>query len=575
MCQGGIGRRVPPAVFRLSELLKRVQPDCDPPADLPLLCQRVWEKKKGRRACKRALRKIKSLLKKCRNEPFTSCCCYGLKVIPFKSNEDDAYLVHTRNIVPDYVHLEEVAKLLQQPLEYVERQLWELVPALDETFAEDAMQAIQRRAAQDVHPDEVSTAQKNILIKQGEKVKLLASAYAKRFPQDHPAFDVAIYNMLKGSKLSNRDYEGLVKTVVSVRVDQDFCIVRIIMKNLGPPSDEPPLPIVGMAFSGHGFPKECLENGLVEEFGRILLGKWKNAKWTSDTPLPGPDNKWDAAVSIRLNNEPDERLLEDIELAHKVAIHVAGNTLGAFLLKQLQHEPDQFIELLNAVTGPKMWSTEGARKKTLWSQILEDLLVVSGSKFSLESLRSKQDVIERVFKIPGRYSPLTPAIPADDLVDEERRQLLFADLCDKGSRYEEIVEVKLIPYGMELSHCDPNLLAHYLESYSKSYEDSVVDAFAAQAVEKERDCDKKVWDSVGRFCTTKDSYHVLEKVYAATLKGSAKVIYYLCTEAFGMLVTGLTVGIIPWYWVADKMGRRITRDAILEKASIKDSAGSR
>lgn len=547
--------RTSPKLFRLSELLEKVQ-SAAPLSDLPLLCQCVQKEGKGKQACIRALTKAKSLLGKSKDESFVFCCCHALKVIPFKISNDDAYLVHTRSVVADYVHLSEVAKLLKESIDYVKNVLWAPISPLDEAFAEETLGAVEQQAVK----DDLSPEQMEMLSNQGKVVKELGRAYGNRFPQDHPAFDVVVYNMLKGSKLDRRGYEGLLKTTVAVKVkrEQDSCIVRLIVKNLNLPDDKPSLPIVGLVFSGAGSPQLCLEKKMLKEFGKILLGKWENKKRGQDLSLSAPDGRWDASVAIHLNKEPDERLLKDIKLAHKVAIHMADNDIGAFLLEILQEEPERFKELLNAVTAPVIYSTESVERDILWFQILGDFLHILESSVSVGSLRLKHSVVESIFEVPERYSPLVPAVPVHDLAEEERRRLLCADIHDKGSRYKETVEVKLIPYGLELSDCDYDLMTHYLESYSESKRKSLVDGFALK-VGKNADLDKKIWNSVARFCENKNRYDVLEKLYAKTLKGLPRIRYYFLTEAFGMLITGITAGIIPWYWVADKVGRKMAR----------------
>jgi len=566
MGQEGIMEKTLPTIFRLSDLLEDMRSGCGPPTGLPLLCQCVWEKGKGKKACENALIKVRLLLEKCENELFISCCCHALKVIPFKTNKDDAYLVHTRSIVPDYVHLGEVAKLLEKSVQYVEKQLWEPVPALDETFAQEALRAVEQRAAEDVHPNELSTEQKEILSDQGEKVRLLARVYSNRFPQDHPAFDVVVYNMLKGSKLDKRNYEGCVSTTVAIKVDSDLSIVRIIVKNLGLSSDEHPLPIVGMAFSGYGSPKKCLDNRLLDEFGGILLDKWEKAKWSKNVHLSAHDLRWEADLAIRLNKNPDEKILEDIERAYNMSINMAANTMGEFLLEHLRENPEHLAELLDRVTAPKVDSWEGIESSILWFQVLGDLKYVSFE----QPFRFNDDVLRTIFEVVERYSPLTP--PLHQLIDDERRYLLRADLCDKGSRYKQAIDTELVFSGLEISDGNQARLTEYLEQYGSASVGGIAEFIKSRRSRGDKKAERSAWENTASFCEREQRYDILKQLYEATLlPGLPKALYYLRTEAVGMLVTGITAGLIPWYWVADKIGqnraRRFASEIPLAKVS--------
>ena len=558
-------KNIPPKVFRLSELLLKLKSDGEPWNELPPVCQEVQKTQEGKERCKDALEMIKSLLQESGDKVFASCCCYALKEIIFKISSEDAYLVQTRSLVPDYVHLSDVAGVLGKSVDYVEKELWTPVRPFDGALAKEMVEAVEQHAVKDKKA-QLSPGELRMLSRQGEAVKALGRAYRKRFPQDHPAFDVVVYNMLKGSKLSNRGYKGLVETAVAVKVDEDLCIVRIIMNNLGPPSHEPPLPIIGMAFSGHGSPKECLKNELVGEFGRILLGEWKNAKWTKDIPLSAPDCRWEASVAIRLDNEPDAILLNDIKLAHKVAVNMAANTMGEFLLEALEEDPDHFRELLDRVTGPKVHSTEGAESSILWFQVLGDLKHASFA----EPLRFKNDVLEPVFKVPERYSPLTP--PVHEPGDNERWPLLRADLCDKGSRYRKAVDIGSIFHGLEISDGDKGRLTEYLDQYGIASVGGIADFIWSRRNRGDSEKEAGVWEATASFCEEKKNYDILKRLYEATLPaGPARALYYLRTEAFGMLVTGITAGRVPWYWVADRMGRNKARGFARQKVLAKGS----
>lgn len=557
MLQKENSKKTSPKVFKLSELLEEIQSNCIP-KELPLLCQHVLEKEKGKDSCKRTLIMAKSLLGKTSNETFTFCCCNSLKVIPIKISNDDAYLVHTRNIVPDYVHFSEVASLLEKSVEYVEKQLWEPIPHLNETFVEQALVAVEQRASKE----------KVKLQSQGDALKALGRAYEKRFPNDHPAFDVVVYNMLKGCKLEKRNYEGLVKTTVAVKTEKDSCAVRLIIKNLGKQSDEPPLPIVGMALIGVGSPHECLENKLLGELGKVLLDKWQNKKQGDDLLLSSPNGRWDARVAIHVNDDPDDKLLEDIEMAHEVAINMADNTIGAFLLEQLQREPEHFRKLLDRATRPTVYSTDGVGSNILWFQILEDLKRASPAG----SLSFKGDVLRAVFDIPGRHSPLTPAVC--ERSDSERWRLLRTDLRDKGSRYEEAMEADggLIFYFLEISNCHKDEMIRYLERCGSASTSGIAKFIKYRSSRGDKEAERAVWETTANFCEKNNNYDILKKLYEAILApGLPKVLYYLHTEALGMLVTGITAGRIPWYWVAERVARNKSRGFAKQKMMAKVS----
>jgi hypothetical protein len=572
---------VRPKVFKLSELielLKRVKLGCKPSDELPELCQRVQRGKKGARACMRALKMVRSLLAKSEDMFFVLCCCHALKVIPFKISKDDAYLVHTRSLVPDYVHLSEVAEILTESsdegkvysAEYVREFLWAPVRPLNESLAEDAFAAVKGRAIE----DKCTEDQMKRLMTQGEKVKVLGRAYGDRFPQDHPTFDVVVYNMLKGSKFDrSSSFEGLLKTTVAVKDIADSCIVRVILKSLNVLTEnKPPLPIIGMALATDGPLKACLENDLLDEFSKVLLGKWECKHQGKDLILDGPNDSWDARVAIHLNKKPNRVLRNDIALAHEVAINMADNTIGEFLLKQWQKDKDweKFRDLLDRAIKPIVYSTNGVGSNIFWFQILGHLRKVLITE---DSLCLHENVLKGIFELPGHYSPLTPAV--DEPSEAKLWQLLLADFRDKGSRYRNAVQgdSELVLGGLKASGGDKGEMIGYLKNcgiasargFAKFIRDS-----------RGSICDKateeRVWETLIDFCEKNNEYDVLVKIYEALLApGVPRALYYLRTEALGMLVAGITAGRISWYRVAKRAARNQARGfakkRILAKAS--------
>ena len=57
MGQEGIMEKTLPTIFRLSDLLEDMRSGCGPPTGLPLLCQCVWEKGKGKKGKRKKSKK--------------------------------------------------------------------------------------------------------------------------------------------------------------------------------------------------------------------------------------------------------------------------------------------------------------------------------------------------------------------------------------------------------------------------------------------------------------------------------------------------------------------------------------
>ncbi|NLZ06092.1 MAG: hypothetical protein GXY19_13055 [Phycisphaerae bacterium] len=545
-------------IWRLSKLLAELRNGSACIEGLPCLCQEIHAEQDGRKSCIRALEMLQSLLEKAGDKSLVFCCRSALKVLPFRVGDDDAYLVHTRSVVPDYVHLEEVAALLRKPVDVVLKELWSTVRAFDRAFAQEAIRRVLRQAESDSIPAEMLD---RIQEQQGS-IESLGEAYGKRFPYDHAAFDVAIYNMLSGRKFFAHGGNGLVKTAVAVRrEDAEDCIVRLVIRSVGPPVGEHPLPIIGMVVGNCIRPNECLQDEVLSGLGDVLMGEWAKKKHADEFPLAGPDETWRAVVTVRSSQGSAPGSLETIRLAHEVALHLAGNTLHAFLLGKLEEEPAEFERLLRFVSAPRVCSTEGPNTSILWFQIIADLLGVMERSWSGGLLREKSDVLRDLFELPSRYSPLTPAV--SELPAADRASLLMMDLRGRGRCYKKAMEEKLVSYAVELSSCDERVLQDLLRRHT----DLAVRAFA-HAVRRSKDCDFRIWKATKSYCEEEREYGPLEKLYESTLTGLPKLVHYLCTEALGMLLTGITAGIVPWYWLSEKIGRKAAIKCAQRKTGI-------
>jgi hypothetical protein len=525
---------------------------------LPDLCQEVQALPGGKEICRAAAKCVGTIIEQCLEFPliFIFCCKQVLKVLVIALSKDVVYCAISRSPLPDEGHLEDFARFLGKTFTYIEN-LWYPVPPFGTEFVKAVILKLEKKMRVIISDDAK------------QHMERIAQAYEKF--GDQFGFDVIVYNVLHRTKFGNGDNNGILKIDVASK-NEGGVVVRVIAKYIGsnPPEFKLPLPIVGLVFESNDFPslKDCLQSPMVELFGRALLQEWSKQKPRHSFERSG-NSTWQANVKLYLDKSPKTKLIKDTERITDFGLNMGGNTSRAFLLQELKTRgPRRFKDRLLYFSKPRVLPTAKGKRKILWLQVLEDFSYVLNSmdtQDALNVLETRHQVIDKLLALPDRYLQLTPAPTAP--TDQERWNLLREDLLTNSSNYGYIMNEKLIPFGLRGYRYErgqrfdlPKFVLEYLKSYPEATANALVDIFGLERIKRADESAIEAWQVFFRSCEEQGYTtlidHTEEILYSNTMSNRQKFLRDFYAVFLGMFFMGITVGIVPWYRIANNVKRR-------------------
>jgi len=545
--------------LRLSELKvclksKKVCPD------LPPLCQRV-HKQQGCGMCLGALELIQSLLPLARDRVLVVCCCNVLKIVVVHVSDKDAWLMVTRNVLPDYVHLSETADRLKISVDEFVADLWEPIKPFNEGLAQRFVTKISEYYKKNKSGELASEAK--VVESKLQQIVLLGSIYNARYPIDRPSVDVAAYNVIKAFAL-RLQVEGLVSIPLATRIDANTCIVRLITKLIGGSAKAFPIPILGFSLPATGSAVEAISSSVVKLLSQSITDQAGLPERLHE-PLMNEDKS--AALLNFYSDQPlDAKTKADLVRYSEIAVRIAVNRLGHLCVQKLKPRPIhvELVDILDTSWAARVDSEAGPGTLTFCRQVIQDVLTLVKSDFWNEAYLAQTGFFEKIFALLDSYSPVTPAANVDTQV---RQRMLKEDLFNGSSNYVDCVEKSLMSHTLRKSRFSDDWLMACWNRFHESCGDPMFDALVSEEKATGYNYLEKLPSILSRSKgrVPPRLYGLLSGLwdraclwqYEASLKGFRKKLYDFKTDYLGAIVGGLTFGIVPWDTFSETMKRKL------------------